>query len=186
VVESSKKLVNVFLLSTQGKSTQELWKKYGVNSAPTVIFVDTKGKELGRMGDRSPEGLKRQIEDVAAKSGGSFDSWDKAVAVAKKADKPVLYLFTTSGKDSQAMEEALADDVLEKARSLVVIVKAANKSDNPDAKKFGVVGLEQPVLLVLDPSAEKPEAAPLKKIVGKKSAKELLKELESIPKPKKQ
>jgi hypothetical protein len=36
---------------------------------------------------------------------------------------------------------------------------------------------------VLDPKSDKPEATPLKKITGKKTAAELVKELEGVAKP---
>ena len=185
MVEASKQLVNVFVDCDWGKKNTDLSNKYGVRGYPTVIFVDSKGEVIEPLADRSPDGVLKQIGTIAKKAGGgAFESWDKAAEAAKKANKPVLYLFMASGKDSTAMEEALYDDALEKARESFVLVKSKIKRDNPDAKRFGVASLEQPVILVLDPQAEKPEAAPLKKIVGKKSAKELLKELESIKKPK--
>jgi hypothetical protein len=177
--------VNVFVDCDWGKKNTDLSSKYEVRGYPTVIFTDPSGKVLAPLGDRSPEGALKQINDVAKKGGGgAHDSWEKAAAAAKKADKPVLFLFTTSGRDSTALEEALYDDALEKAREAFVIAKVAVKRDNPDVKRFGVASLEQPVILVLDPASETPEKAPLKKIVGKRSAKELLKELESIKKPK--
>ena len=185
MVEASKGLVNVLVDCDWGKKNTDLSSKYGVRGYPTVIFVDSKGNVIEPLADRSPEGVLKQIGTIAKKAGGgAFESWDKAVEAANKSGKPVLYLFTANGKDSAAMEDALYDDTLEKAREGFVIVKSKIKRDSPDAKRFGVASYEQPVLLVLDPKAEKPEAAPLKKIVGKKSAKELLKELESLKKPK--
>jgi len=187
VVEASKQIVNVFVDCDWGKKNNDLSSKYGVQGYPTVIFTDSSGKQIAELGDQSPEGVAKQIGEIAKKAGGgAFDSWDKAVEEAKKSKKPVLYLFLGTGKDSVAMEEALYDDLLEQARAAFVIVKSKNKRDNPDAKRFGVVGLEQPVLLVLDPNAEKPEAAPLKKIVGKRTAKEIHKELQTIKKPESQ
>lgn len=183
MVEASKNLVNV-LIDAGDRKSADLWKHYGVQSMPTVIFTDSKGKELEKMGDRSPEALRAQIEKHSKSAPTSFDSWDKAVDAAKKANKPVLYLFVGTNKDSAAMEEALGDDTLEKAREGFVFVKSTLGKDNADAKRFNVSATEPPILLVLDPNAEKPEAAPLKRIVGKKSAKDLLKELQSIPKPK--
>ena len=184
MVEASKQLVNVFVDCDWGKKNTDLSGKYGVNGYPTVLFLDPSGKQFDSLEDRSPEGVLAQINAAAKRAGGgAFDSWDKAVVEAKKANKPVLYLFLGTGKDSDAMEEALYDDSLEQARAAFVIVKSKNKRDNPDAKKFGVVGLEQPLLLVLDANAVNPESSPLKKIVGKKSAKELLKEFQTIKKP---
>lgn len=184
MVEASRNIVNVFVDCDWGKKNNDVASKYGVRGYPTVIFTDSNGKVIAPLGDRSPEGVLKQIQEIAKKSGGgAFDSWEKAAEAATKAGKPVLFLFVANGRDSVAMEDALFDDALEQARAAFVIAKAPLKRDNPDARRFGVAGLEQPVILVLDPKAEKPEAAPLKKIVGKKSPKELLKELQSIRKP---
>jgi hypothetical protein len=185
VVEASNQLVNVFVDCDWGNKNTDLSARYGVQGYPTVIFTDPTGKVIAPLGDRSPDGVLRQIQGIAKKSGGGLlDSWEKAAEAARKEKKPVLFLFVASGRDSAALEEALFDDALEQARAAFVIAKAPIRRDNADAKRFGVASLEQPVILVLDPRAEKPEAAPLKRIVGKRSAKELLKELQSIPRPK--
>lgn len=185
MVEASKNLVNVFVDCDWGKKNTDLSTKYAVRGYPTVIFTDAKGKVIEPLGDRSPEGVLAQIQkNSKAAPAAGFDSWDKAVETAKKENKHVLYLFVGSNKDSAAMEEALSDETLEKAREGFVFVKSTLTKENADAKRFNVSNTEPPILLVLDPGAEKPEAAPLKKIVGKKSAKDLLKELTSIPKPK--
>jgi hypothetical protein len=176
--------VNVFVDCDWGKKNTDLSTKYGVRVYPTVIFTDPTGKVIEPLGDLSTEGVLKQISAIAKKGGGGpADSWEKASAAAKKADKPVLFLFTTSGKDSTALEEALFDDSLEQARAAFVIAVAPAKRANADAVRFAIVSLGQPVILVLDPNAEKPEAAPLKKIVGKRTAKELLKELQTIKRP---
>jgi len=185
VVEASKNLVNVFVDCDWGRKNTDLSKKYGVNGYPTVIFTDSKGKVIEPLGDRSPEAVLAQIQKNSKSAPAStFDSWDKAVGAARKSNKPVLYLFVGKNKDSAAMEEALFDESLDKAREGFVFVKSTITRENADATRFSVAATEPPILLVLDPNAEKPEAAPLKRIVGKKSAKELLKELQSIAKPK--
>ena len=185
MVEASKSLVNVFVDCDWGKKNTDLSKKYDVHGYPTVIFTDSKGKVIEPLGDRSPEGVLAQIQKNSKSAPAStFDSFDKAVDAAKKADKPILYLFVGKNKESAAMEEALFDETLDKARDGFVFVKSTLTPQNADAKRFSVSATEPPILLVLDVNAEKPEAAPLKRIVGKKSAKDLLKELTSIPKPK--
>lgn len=184
MVEASKSIVNVFVDCDWGKKNTDLSTKYAVRGYPTVIFTDPAGKVIEPLGDRSPEGVLKQISAIAKKGGGGpADSWEKAAAAAQKAEKPVLFFFKTGGNDSTALEEALFDDSLEQARAAFVIAIAPAKRANADAVRFGVVSLEKPVILVLDPNAEKPEAAPLKKIIGKRTAKELLKELQSIKRP---
>ena len=186
MVEASKKLVNVFIDCDWGKKNKDVSKKYDVSSYPTVIFTDAKGKVLEPLQTHSPEGVLAQIEkNSKSDAPATFDSWDKAVEAAKKANKPVLYLFAGKNKDSAVTEESLFDESLDAARDAFVFVKATHARDLPDAKRFNVANTDPPILLVLDPNAEKPEAAPLKTIVGRKTAKDLLKELTSIPKPKK-
>jgi thioredoxin-related protein len=185
VVDASKNLVNVFVDCDWGKKNTDLSSKYDVKGYPTVIFTDAKGKVIEPLGDREPAGVLAQIQKFAKASPASaFDSFDKAVESAKKANKPILYLFVGTNKDSAALEEALFDESLDKARDGFVFVKSTITKENADAKRFSVSATEPPILLVLDVNAEKPEAAPLKRITGKKSAKDLLKELTSIPKPK--
>jgi hypothetical protein len=185
VVEASKSLVNVFVDCDWGNKNQDLSGKYGVRGYPTVVFTDSKGEVIAPLEDRSPEGVLKQIQQVAESSGASMiETWDEAAKVAKEQGKPVLYFFAGKGKDTDALEEALLDDSLEKAREVFVLAKSKISRENADAKRFGVASYSQPVILVLDPNAEEPEKAPLKKIVGRKTPKELLKELQSIQKPK--
>ena len=185
MVEASKKLVNVFVECDWGNKNTDLSKKYEVRSYPTVIFTDPKGKVLEPLQTHSPDGVLAQIEkNSKSNAPAAFESWDKAVEAAKKANKPVLYLFAGKNKDSAVTEESLFDESLDAARDAFVFVKATHARDLPDAKRFNVANTDPPILLVLDPNAEKPEAAPLKRIVGRKTAKDLLKELTSIPKPK--
>jgi hypothetical protein len=185
VVEASKQIVNVFVDCDWGKKNTDLSGKYGVRGYPTVIFTDSAGTQLEKLNDRSPDGVRSQIASIATKYVKSFDdTWEKVSAAAIKDDKLVLFLFATNGDDSAKLNEALNDEALGTALELFAIGRTTLKRDSADAKRFGVSMSEQPVLLVLDPKAAKPEAAPLKKIVGRRTAKELLKELASIKKPK--
>lgn len=185
MVEASKQLVNVFVDCDWGKKNTDLSGKYGVQGYPTVIFTDAKGNQLEELNSRDPEGVKKQIDAIAKKYAKAFPATFAEVKdAAIKEEKLVLFIFATKGKDSAALEEALFDDALAEAMGKFVVARTVIKRDDPEAKRFAVASYEQPVLLVLDPAAEKPEAAPLKKIVGKKTAKELLKEFQSIKKPK--
>ncbi|MSR47894.1 MAG: hypothetical protein EXS13_12675 [Planctomycetes bacterium] len=186
MVEASKSIINVFVDCDWGKKNADLSAKFGVRGYPTVIFVDSKGNQIEELGDRSPEGAKKQIEAIAKKYGKAFPATFAEVAeAAKKEEKLVLFIFATKGKDSMALEEALSDDALAEALGKFVIARTVIKRDDAEAKRFAVASYEQPVLLVLDPAAEKPEVAPLRKIVGKKTVKELLKEFQSIKRPAK-
>ncbi len=183
MVEASKSIVNVFVDCDWGKKNSDLSKKYGVRGYPTVIFTDSKGEVIEPLGGRDSASVKAQIEKIAKANTKSFHAtFEAAAAEAKKDDKLVLFLFATKGKDSAALEEALFDETLSPAMARFVVARVVISRDNEEAKRFAVGSMEQPVLFVLDPNAEKPEAKPLKKIVGKKTAKELLKEFQSLKK----
>ncbi len=182
---ASKSIVNVFVDCDWGKKNTDLSTKYGVRGYPTVIFTNPKGELIEPLGDRSPAGVKTQIEKIGKSAKPAIETYDAAAEIAKKDGKLVLYFFATKGKDSEALQEALFDESLQEAVGKFVVVQSLIKRDNADAKRFAVVGFEQPVVLVLDPNAEKPEAQPLKKIVGKKTPKELLKEFMAIKMPEK-
>ena len=183
MVEASKALVTVMVDCTGGRFA-ELQTRYSIKGYPTVLFTDAKGGVIEELGDRSPAGVKTQIEAIAKKHAKSFPAtFDAVKDAAVKDGKLVLFIFATKGKDSAALEATLFVEAMAEAMGKFVVARTVIKRDDAEAKRFGVTSYEQPVLLVLDPTAEKPEAAPLKKIVGKKTAKELLKEFQSIKKP---
>ena len=180
---ASKKVVDVFVDCDWGKKNVELSNRYGVKGYPTVIVTDSYGKLLATLEGRDPHAVIKLIEDNGKKGGSApLPSWEKASAAAKKAKLPVLFLFTTTDKSSEELEDALFDPLLYATLEGVVVARASAK-ESADAKRFGVAAGDPPTILVLDPKAEKPEAAPLKKITGKKTAEELAKELEGISKP---
>lgn len=178
VVQASSKLILVLVDCSGGKFKDER-TKYEVGGYPSIVFLDPDGNKVGKLGDRSPDGVVKQFEELAEKHGraAAWLEWDVAVEQAKEQKKPVVILFTTPKADSQALETAVADDLLKDLRERFVCSKAEIKSDL--AKRFKVSGGSQPVLIVADPNLEKPEEKLLKKLTGKKSAKELKKELES-------
>lgn len=175
-------VVCVFVDCDWGNKHQDLSKKYDVNGYPTVIFTDPDGNKLEDLSDRSPEGVARQIESIASKYRGKVnwaESWEKAAETAKEEKKPIVYVFLTEKDESKKLEEALADNLLKDLREKVVLLKAPIKKDSEEAVKYGVATSAQPVLFVVDPNAEKPEEKPLRKVTGKKSPKDLKKELEA-------
>ncbi|MBL8842920.1 MAG: hypothetical protein JNL90_15485 [Planctomycetes bacterium] len=186
MVEASKSFVNVFVDCDWGRKNTKLTRKYGVLGYPTVLFTDSKGVLIERLGKRDPASVRAQMEKVAKAAMRSFHAtFEAAAAEAAKSDKLVLFLFATKGRDSAELEVALFDDSLAEAMKGFVLARVVIAEDNAEAKRFAVGSMEQPVVFVLDPAAEKPEAKPLKKIVGKKTAKELLKEFQSIERPEK-
>ena len=178
MIQESAKLVLILMDCTGGKYQAER-NQYGVKGYPTILFLDPDGKEVGKLGDRSPDAVIKQFAELADQHGraGAWLEWDKAVEKGKEEKKPVVLLFATAKPDSEALETAIGDDSLKDLREKFVFGKSDVKSDV--AKKFKVHGSTQPVLLVVDPSLEKPEEKLVKKWTGKKTAKELKKDLEA-------
>lgn len=166
-----------------GKKHSDVSGKYGVRGYPTVIFVDSDGKEVAKLGGREADAVAKQFEDVAAqysKAAAFVESWDDASAQAKEAGKTVVLFFSNGKADAEALEAAIGDDLLKDLQEKFVWCKVKLDSKSDLCKKFKVSGSSQSVLMVVDPSVEKPEDKPLKKWSGKKSAKELKKDLEAI------
>jgi hypothetical protein len=178
-VEASKKLLPIFVDCDWGKKNKDVSTKYGVRGYPTVIFTDSEGNEVAKLGGRDAASVAGQIEEIAKKYGRTFiETFEKAVEVAKEGSKPVLMFFATPKGDSIALEQALCDASLKELLEKFAVAKVDIKKDNADCKKFGTGSYTQPAIFVVDPAAEKPEAKPLKKLTGKRGPKELKKELE--------
>jgi thioredoxin-related protein len=180
VVAAAQKIQCVFVDCDWGKKNTDLSGKYGVKGYPTVIFVDPDGTEVAKLAGRDAAAVEKQILEIAEKYvKPSFDTVDKAAEKAKEDKKPVLIFFFTTKGDSQALEQALNDESMKEIMEKFAFAKIEIKKDNADAKKYGVAASTQPVLVIVDPAAEKPEAKPIKKLTGKKGPKELKKEFEA-------
>jgi hypothetical protein len=153
VVKSAEGLIRV--LVDAGKD-EKLFTKYGVNSMPTIIFLGPDGKEAGRLRDRSPDGVKRQFEDIASKNTRA-PQWlagvDAALSSAKSGSKPAVLFFWDEKPKSKLLQNLFSDpsfgaDLYEKA----VFSKIEWKKDSDECKKWKVT--EAPTILIVDPSAE--------------------------------
>lgn len=128
---------------------------------------------------REPEAVRRQFEEVSAKSGRPtrwHDSVAAGMEAARTTSRPVAVLFTDQKPASEAYLKALEDKLLEDLFDKVVFVKLDLKKDEAEAKKFRAT--TAPVIYLIDPALEKPEAKPLARIAGTKTAKDLRKDLD--------
>ena len=134
----------------------KLFTKYGVNSMPTILFLDADGKQIGKMGDRSPDGVKRQFEEIAAKNTRApqwIEGADAAVDAARTGTKPAVLFFQDDKPRSKLFQNLFSDptfgaDLYEKA----AFGKVEFKKDSEECKKWKVT--EAPVVLIIDPSGE--------------------------------
>ena len=174
MVKSADSLIRI--LVDAGKD-DKLFSKYGVRSMPTIIFLAPDGKEAGRMGDRSPDGVKRQFEEISTKNTRA-PQWlagvEPAISSAKSGPKPAVLFFCDEKPKSKMFLNLFSDpsfgaDLYEKA----VFSKVEFKKDSEECKKWKVS--EAPTVLIVDPSAE--EGSALKSVKGG-TPKALRKEIE--------
>lgn len=175
-MEASKKLVCVFVDCDWGKKNNDLSDKFSVQGYPTVVFCDPEGKQVASLESRAPSAVAAQIAEIAKKYGGKggFESFEKAVPVAKEEKKPLLYLFTKPGVAS-SLAAAVADPSMKELVERFVVAQSEIGKENADAKALSVT---DSTLLVLDPGADL-KAKPLLKLTGKKDLKEVRKQLEA-------
>ena len=64
VVKASEGLVRILV---DGDRDSKLFDKYGVESMPTLLYLDPDGKKVGEMTKRSPADLKAEFEEIAKK-----------------------------------------------------------------------------------------------------------------------
>jgi hypothetical protein len=69
VVEASKRLVPVLVDCSKRGANADWMSRYGVRGFPTVIFLDSTGRQLEELGSRAPDAVSAQIGRIAP--GGS-------------------------------------------------------------------------------------------------------------------
>ena len=65
MIKASKDIVCVFVDCEWGARHGDLAKRYMVQGFPTVVYTDSEGEEVGRMADRSPAAVARDLEELA-------------------------------------------------------------------------------------------------------------------------
>jgi hypothetical protein len=156
---------------------EKLFSKYGVRSMPTIIFLGPDGKEVGKLSDRSSDGVKRQFEEISTKNTRApqwLAGMDAGLSAAKSGSKPAVLFFCDDKPKSKMFLNLFSDptfgaDMYEKAS----FSKVEFKKDSDECKKWKVT--EAPTILIVDPSAE--EGTSLKSIKGG-TPKSIRKEIE--------
>jgi hypothetical protein len=172
VVKASEALVRLL-------ADDETFMKFNVRAIPTVIFLDPDGKEVERLKGRTPEAVAAQFKEVAEKYGRNpkfLKEYGPALARAKEDGKPLGVFFHDDKAGSQNYARTLDDESLKEFYEKIVFVKVEAKKGCPVTKQFNVTA--PPILYVVDPAAEKPEASPYRKIYGQKTAKDFKKDFE--------
>jgi hypothetical protein len=152
-VKASEKLIRILV---DGDKDGKLFEKYGVQSMPTLIYLDPEGKKVGQMTARSADALKAQFEEIATKHGRApawLEGSEPALAAGKEGTKPAVLLFADEKPKSQAWQRIFSDpafgtDLYEKA----AFAKVEFKKDSEECKKWKVT--EGGTLLIVDPTGE--------------------------------
>jgi hypothetical protein len=189
VVQAAERLTCVFIECDWGKSNAELSSLYKVTGFPTVVFCDPDGRPIGALQSHEPEAVAKQMLDVAAKFGAKAEVPPQAIELASYAvpdafragqalKKRVLLFFRDDSPASLSVATALTDPALKKILSGFALGSDVYTKGAGSSAKFDVT--RAPTLLVLDPTVPKPEAKPLARIEGSRSARELIRELETL------
>ena len=178
VVRASEKLDRIMILAA-GKNL-DIWKRYGVSGAPTILFLSPDGKKVGE-GGRDSAALIKQIGEVAEKHARApkwAASEEAAVAAAKEGSKPLVIVYRDDKPNSErALVEFGALSLAELYDKAVWVQRKLDlKSD--DAKGLGIASL--PALWVVDVRVEDPKARVLKKVSLPKAGSALKSELGSL------
>jgi len=176
VVKASEALVRLMVNADRDGA---VFAKYGVQSMPTILFLDPDGKEVARLKGRDAKSVEAQFKEVAGKYGRNpkcLKEYAPAVTRAKDEGKPLAVFFHDDKPGSQAYAKALDDESLKELYEKIVFVKIEAKKGAPEVKQYNVTS--PPIIYVVDPAAEKPESKPYRKIYGQKTTRELKSNLE--------
>jgi hypothetical protein len=150
VVKASEGMIRILV---DGDKDNALFGKYGVQAMPTLLFLDPDGKQVGKLGDRQPAGVKKQFEEIVSAHKRGPKGLESATAAfdAGKADsKPVVLLFVDAKPKSEMFKKGLGDAAFKGMFDNVAFCEVAWAKDNEDAKKWKVT--EVPRMLVIDPT----------------------------------
>lgn len=178
-MKAARKVVPIYIDCTE-EVPPDLKDAYDVSGTPTILFVDGDGKVIEKLTSREPTDMVKQIEAIAKKY-PLFGAWHDEISEAFKeatgeTPKPVLLVFLDESEKSTKMLAALTHKSLKDYTGKFVRVRRdrdpdALKARKAELKKYNVSKL--PSILILDPTAKKPEKRPLARVVGVKSAKVL-------------
>jgi hypothetical protein len=189
VIEAAERLTCVFIECDWGKKNDDLQTTYRITGYPTVLFCGPDGKPIAKLQSDDPAAVAKQMTDVAAKFGSKPDvppqpieiralTIPQAMTTGARLKRRVLLFFRDDSPASVSVAAALADPALKAILDAFVpgtdvYTKGAGFSATYDITRA-------PTLLVLDPTAPKPEEKPLARIEGSRSARELIRELEPL------
>ncbi len=177
MVDAAKGLL-FLLVDCSGGSQREMQTKYGVKGYPSIIFCDSKGKQVDKLRGRDATTVATLFAAHAKKYTLGVKwakSLDAALAKSRKSSKPTLvWIFDKKKKKSPIIETFFIDESLAKTleRFELARVEFERKSEVTEKLKLN----SGAAVYILDASSENPYKA-FAKIRGIRSVKKLKKEL---------
>ncbi len=124
---------------------------------PTILFLDSTGKQVDKLGGRDSDSVIQQFNDVADKysRGPKWgDNVDKALESGKKDKKPVVLLFVDEDPKSMMWARMTFCDIKQDLSDKCIFAKTAFKKDDAVCAKWNAK--ENRTVLVLDVTGETP------------------------------
>lgn len=187
MIEASVKVACIFVDCDWGKKNRDLAGQFKVTGYPTVILLDRDANYVGHLAGRDPAVVAKDLQALAGLTAAVQEGpvhqinalgWDDARKMARKLKQPIAFYFYDDSPASRAVNTALMEDLTKGVIMRFVWAKSEYSKNSPEAARFGVT--RAPTILLLDPTLERPESKPLGRIVGSKSARELVRELQEI------
>lgn len=190
MIQASEKIACIFVDCDWGKKNADLQERYRIQGYPTVYFCDPSGKPVEQLESDAPAAVLKQILRVAAKFPGAAagpetprfaEDISGLRRLAKKNARPFAIYFFDDSPASVSVSQALMDPLMKEALGRILFAKAEYRKGAALAAEYDVQ--RAPTIVVLDSAMDHPEQKPLARIAGSRSARELLRELESFLSP---
>jgi len=133
VVEKSKKFVCVSI--DPRNDPKGVGGQFGVRGVPDVRFLDSSGKELFKVADRSAAGVMRQMDQALEQSKPPvverewITDWDEAQAQAEETGKALLVVLVTEDSDGEDFLSAVQAEAAAPLLDNFICVKVIDNDD---------------------------------------------------------
>lgn len=148
-------LVPIYVDCTEKSSFTELKEKYKISGYPTVLYVDTEGKQIRESGTREAGALVGEINSVAKKFPGRPTFWNNSFKGAAATKKRVAVYVAHEDADPVKMTMKLSKELGDRR------AKLAWTWETGTAKVLEARGVESAPAVVLYEAADKDGAVNL-------------------------
>ena len=156
----------IYVDCTEKGQNGDLQSKYGVKGYPTVLYVDSEGKQIKEMGSRDAGAVSGEINGVAKKFPGRPSLWQNslkgATATAKLTKKRIAVYIAKEGADPLKTTAKLSKDLGDRKSKLLWTWETG------DAKTLEKRSVESaPAIVIFEADKEGSAVTPLGKVIIK-------------------